>query len=263
MNRFEKTGVFHFVTESYLTDFRGRVPIPMLGNYLLHAASAHASQRGFGFGDMTERHTAWVLSRLAIEINRCPEMSEPVTLYTWIDDVGRLFTSRCFELTDRAGRPLVYARSVWAAIDMQTRRPVPLDVGALSAYTTGRPCPVDKPGKIAPVENDTAGIPYRVKYSDLDINGHLNSIKYMEHLLDLFDLSLFEEKEIRRFEIAYLSEGRYGMTLSLHRKETAPDTYGLAICCEGRAICRATADWQPAPPPQRPATAADTGDSPL
>lgn len=240
---FEKIGTFHFVTESYLLDFRGRVTIPMIGNYMLHAASNHASQRGFGFSDMTEKHTAWVLSRLAIEINRYPEMSEPITLYTWIDEVGKIFTSRCFELIDGNNMSVGFARSIWAAIDMQTRRPTPLDIEALSVYVSDKVCPIEKPGKILPVENDSNGIEYQVKYSDLDINGHFNSIKYMEHLLDLFELDLFRQKEVSRFEIAYLSEGRYGMPLTLHKEKLDTNKYGLAICHEEKAICRAMATW--------------------
>ena len=243
MSKLEKIGEFHFETESYLLDFRGRVTIPMIGNYMLHAASNHASQRGFGFSDMTERHTAWVLSRMAIEMTRYPEMSEPVTLYTWIDEVGHLFTSRCFELCDNSGVAVGYARSIWAAIDMQTRRPTPLDVEALKIYLSDRDCPIERPGKVAPIENDSEGVPYQVKYSDLDINGHFNSIKYMEHLLDLFELDLFQEKEVKRFEISYLSEGRYGMPLTLHKKETGGDKYNMAICHAGKAICRATTTW--------------------
>ena len=53
----EKVGLFHFVAEPYLMDFRGRVTLPMIGNYLIHAASSHAGERGFGFNDMSERHT--------------------------------------------------------------------------------------------------------------------------------------------------------------------------------------------------------------
>ena len=68
----EKVGLFHFVAEPYLMDFRGRVTLPMIGNYLIHAASSHAGERGFGFNDMSERHTAWVLSRLAIEMKEYP-----------------------------------------------------------------------------------------------------------------------------------------------------------------------------------------------
>ena len=243
MNRNELTGQYEFVPESYLLDFRGRVTIPMMGNYMMHAASNHATMRGFGFSDMTERNTAWVLSRMAIEVNRYLVMSEPVTLYTWVDEVGRFLTSRCFELVDSTGTSIAYARSIWAAIDLQTRRPVPLDVEGLSGYIVDRPCPIEKPGKIGAIETETEGVPYQVKYSDLDVNGHFNSIKYIEHLLDLFDLDLFREKEVRRFEIAYLSEGRYGMMLTLHKMETEPDKFTMAICHDGKAICRARAEF--------------------
>jgi len=244
MKIIEKVGIYNFMTESYLLDFRGRVTIPIMTGYMMYAASNHASKRGFGYQEMTERHTAWVLSRLAIEINRYPTMDEPLTLYTWIEEVGRILTNRCFELTDHAGVPVAYARSIWASIDLQTRRPVPLDVEALSVYIAERPCPIERPGKIAVIEAESEGIPYQVKYSDLDINGHFNSIKYMEHFLDLFELELFREKEVGRFEICFFSEGKYGMALTMHKKETAPDKYAMAICHEGKAICRASAYWK-------------------
>ena len=127
----EKVGLFHFVAEPYLMDFRGRVTLPMIGNYLIHAASSHAGERGFGFNDMSERHTAWVLSRLAIEMKEYPTAFDKINLYTWIDEVGRLFTSRCFELADENGKTFGFARSIWAAIDVETRRPTLLDIEAL------------------------------------------------------------------------------------------------------------------------------------
>ena len=192
---------------------------------------------------MSERHTAWVLSRLAIEMIEYPAMSEPITLYTWIDEVGRLFTSRCFELADSNGKTFGYARSIWAAIDVETRRPTLLDVAGLSSYITERSCPIEKPGKIAAAESESEGVPYSIKYSDLDINGHLNSIKYMEHLLDLFDLEMFKTKDIKRFEIAYQAEGKYGMELMLHKQEAGSEKYNMAICNEGKAICRAAVTW--------------------
>lgn len=240
----EKEGIFHFITESYLLDFKGRVPLPMIGNYLLHAASSHAGERGFGYSDMTEKHTAWVLSRMAIEMYAYPKMAEEITLLTWVGDVGRLFTERCFELQNKEGKPYGFARSIWAAIDLETRRPTLLDVEGLSSYISERPCPIEKSGKIPPVENETAGTAFTVKYSDLDINGHLNSIKYIEHLLDHFDIELFKEKEISRFEIAYQAEGQYGMELNIHSAQTADERYNMAITHEGKAICRAAVTWK-------------------
>jgi acyl-ACP thioesterase len=240
----DKTGTFHFTVDSDLVDFRGRLTIPVIGAQLLHAAAAHAGARGFGYNEMIKREAAWVLSRLAIEIKRYPELGEEITLYTWIEGAAGLFTHRCFELRSAEGEAFCYARSIWAAIHLTTRRPTPLDTETLNAFRTDRPCPIDKPAKIASIEQQVEGQPYRVCYSDLDINGHLNSIRYMEHFLDMFDIELFSQKEIRRFEIAYMAEGKYGMELSLHKRESSPGIYEMAICHEGKAICRAAARWQ-------------------
>lgn len=240
----ERIGTFHFVAEPYLMDCRGRVTMPMVGNYLMHAASSHAGARGFGYSEMSERHTAWVLSRLAIEMKAYPKAYDRICLYTWIDEVGRLFTSRCFELADEEGHTYGFARSIWAAIDMESRRPTLLDIEGLSPYIDPRPCPIEKPGKIQPVETTTEGIPYTITYSDLDINGHFNSVKYIEHLLDLFDIEQFMTQEIGRMEIAYMAEGKPGMPLTLHKQEIAPGHSGLAICSEGKALCRAAVTWR-------------------
>lgn len=240
----ERIGTFHFVAEPYLMDCRGRVTMPMVGNYLMHAASSHAGARGFGYSEMSERHTAWVLSRLAIEMKAYPKAYDRIRLYTWIDEVGRLFTSRCFELADEEGHTYGFARSIWAAIDMGSRRPTLLDIEGLSPYIDPRPCPIEKPGKIQPVETTTEGIPYTITYSDLDINGHFNSVKYIEHLLDLFDIEQFMTHEIGRLEIAYMAEGKPGMPLTLHKQEIASGQSGLAICSEGKALCRAAVTWR-------------------
>ncbi|MDR2468886.1 MAG: acyl-[acyl-carrier-protein] thioesterase, partial [Tannerella sp.] len=108
----------------------------------------------------------------------------------------------------------------------------------LEKYLTERDCPVEFSSP-APAEKDTEGIPYRVKYSDLDINGHFNSIKYMESILDLFEIEIYRAHPVIRFEIVYQAEGRYGMNLLLHRKQIADNEYVAAICNEGKSICRA------------------------
>ena len=53
-------------------------------------------------------------------------------------------------------------------------------------------------------------------YNDVDINGHINSVKYIEHVLDLWDLDWYREHPIRRFEIAYVAEAHQGDQLSFY-----------------------------------------------
>ncbi|MDR2138912.1 MAG: acyl-[acyl-carrier-protein] thioesterase [Tannerella sp.] len=241
-----RIGTYTCRTESYLLDFRGQLPFPALGGYLLHAATLHASGRGFGYDDMAGRKAAWVLSRLAVELTNPERLAEPLQILTWVQQVERIFTFRCFEITTLQGLPLGRARSAWAAIDRETRRPVSLSHFGLTDWVVERDCPVTFTSP-EPAEKDTEGIPRAVKYSDLDINGHLGSMKYIETILDLFDLETYRTRSVVRFEIVYQAEGRYGMQLLLHKKATATDEYAAAICNEGKSICRAKIRFAPSP----------------
>ena len=226
-----KIGTYQFVAEPFHVDFTGRLTMGVLGNHLLNCAGFHASERGFGIAEINENHYTWVLSRLAIELEDMPRQYEDFSINTWIENVYRLFTDRNFELRDKNGKTIGYARSVWAMISMETRKPadlISLHGNNLGQYVSDRECPIDKPGRIkvsvdAPVEE------YQTRYSDIDINGHVNSIKYIEHILDLFPMDTFKEKQVKRFEMAYVAESYYGDVLSFYLEVKNENEYDIEV----------------------------------
>ena len=226
-----KIGTYQFVAEPFHVDFTGRLTMGVLGNHLLNCAGFHASERGFGIAEINENHYTWVLSRLAIELEDMPRQYEDFSINTWIENVYRLFTDRNFELVNKDGKTIGYARSVWAMISMETRKPadlISLHGNNLGQYVSDRECPIDKPGRIkvsvdAPVEE------YQTRYSDIDINGHVNSIKYIEHILDLFTMDTFKEKQVKRFEMAYVAESYYGDVLSFYLEEKNENEYDIEV----------------------------------
>ena len=56
-------------------------------------------------------------------------------------------------------------------------------------------------------------------YSDVDINGHINSVKYIEHVLDLWPMEWHRQHPVRRFEIAYVAEAHAGDRLSFYLEQ--------------------------------------------
>ena len=51
-------------------------------------------------------------------------------------------------------------------------------------------------------------------YNDVDVNGHINSVKYIEHVLDLFPIEWYKQYDLRRLEIAYVAESHGGDRLT-------------------------------------------------
>ena len=220
-----KVGSYQFTAEPFHVDFNGELTLGVLGNHLLNCAGFHAADRGFGIADLNEEKYTWVLSRLAIELDDMPKQYEKFTIETWVENVYRLFTDRNFAIIDKNGEYIGYARSVWAMIDIETRKPADLLTmhgGNIVDYIHDKECPIDKPSRIKVNTTDTLSS-LVAKYSDIDINGHVNSVRYIEHILDLFPIEYYQAMRIRRFEIAYIAESRYGDELKFYRDSTEQD----------------------------------------
>lgn len=226
-----KIGNYKFVAEPFHVDFMGKLTMGVLGNHLLNCAGFHAAERGFGIAEINENQYTWVLSRLAIELEDMPRQYEDFSIQTWVENVYRLFTDRNFELKNKDGKTIGYARSVWAMISMQSRKPadlLTLHGGNISEYICDKECPISKPGRIK-VTQEVSAVEYQTKYSDIDINGHVNSIKYIEHILDLFPMETFKDKQIKRFEMAYVAESYYGDTLLFYKEEKEDGSIDIEV----------------------------------
>lgn len=218
----DKIETYRFRVEPFHVDFTGHLFMGVLGNHLLNAAGHHSHNRGWGIDHLNEAHYTWVLSRLCMELDTWPEQYDVVEVETWVESVMKLFTERNFLIRNaETGYIYGYARSIWAMIDVQTRQPanlLTLKDGDILRYVIPaeeKPCPIEKFNTRVRLsaEAETTEVP--THYSDVDINGHINSIKYIEHILDLFPRQQFERYRISRFEIAYKAESYLGDTLYL------------------------------------------------
>lgn len=235
-----KKGRYDYVVEPFHVDYTGNLSWSVLGNDLLNSAGFHSSERGFGIGNLNEEDYTWVLSRLAVEMKEMPFQYEKYSIETWMENVYRLFTDRNFVIYNKDNTPIGYASSVWAMISLKTRKPanlLTLHDGDIMKYALNETCPIEKPSKIKVVTEEVKSI-YDIKYSDIDINGHTNSIKTIEHILDLFPYDYYK-KGIRRFEIAYVAESYFGDRLYFYVDELADKSYSVEIKRNNEiVICR-------------------------
>jgi len=231
MSEDNKVSTYQFVAEPFHVDFTEKLTMGVLGNHLLNCAGFHAAERGFGIATLNENHYTWVLSRLAVEMEEMPRAYEKFSIQIWVENVYRLFTDRNFAILNQEGKPIGYARSIWAMISMETRKPadlLALHGGKITDYICKKECPIDKAGRVK-ITEQTPCFEYQVKYGDIDLNGHVNSIKYIEHSLNLFPLEMFREKSLRRFEVAYVAESYYGDKLSFYREQINENEFDIEI----------------------------------
>ena len=221
----------------------------VLGNHLLNAAGNHSQRRGWGIGALNESHHTWVLSRLSVEMTDMPRQYEHFEITTWVESVIKLFTNRNFAILRPDGTPYGYARSIWAMIDLDTRRPcdlLTLYEGDILNYVVSEEenvCPIAGHGRFRFRDAQLVRT-IDTYYSDVDINGHINSIKYIEHILDIFPRERIEQG-IRRFEIAYKAESYMGDQLSFYLQTVSNNEFDVEVRknagndASGEVVCQA------------------------
>jgi acyl-ACP thioesterase len=204
-----------------------------LGNHMLNAADFHSTDRGFGMKYLLTIQRSWVLSRLAIEMEEMPPMYTKFSVETWVESAMRYFTSRNFAVVGDDGKTYGYGRSIWAMIDTESRQPTDIyaiDNGAIEQWIDkDKPCPIDKGGRVKMGDEAELVRTIETYYNDVDINGHINSVKYIEHVLDLWPLDWYREHQIRRFEIAYVAEAHQGDRLSFYLEKSGDTEYCIRI----------------------------------
>ena len=237
--------LYRYRIEPQEVDFTLHATIPALGAAILNTAGTDAHGKGFGIDALNADNHSWVLSRMAVEIDARPEQYDEYTVATWISDYGRVLSTRNFTLTDAAGHEFGRAVSQWAMIDLQSRAAVDLSwVGRehAEAIVAAEP-PTDKPRKIRSVA-PTERMQHRVVYSDIDFNRHVNTMRYIDMMLDMLPLELVTDPAPMRLDIHFLKECRYGQTLTVGC-ELRPRGASFEVSGEdGIAAVRAAIDWK-------------------
>jgi len=199
------------------TDARGLMPITLVAAKAIEIATEHANALGIGYSELAEYRLGWVLARLSIEMVRYPNINETYSMSTWIEGYNRFFSDRCYVMTDSEGKIIANIRSMWVAIDMKTRSMADLSKLERERFPiSDRKCPVSK--ERAPLIAKGAKADsrnYTFKYCDIDFNRHVNTIRYLDLVLNSYSLDFFDKNSISRLDVSFEQECHFGETVTL------------------------------------------------
>ena len=105
------------------------------------------------------------------------------------------------------------------------------------------PSPAEKPRKV-PAPDAEPVLTHKVAYSDIDFNRHVNTMRYIEMMLDVLPIERFAEERPLRLDINFLKEARYGQTLSVALEERGSQTLVEIRSDAGAALCRGAFEWR-------------------
>lgn len=211
----EKT-LYNYRVEPQDVDFTRRATLAALSSVILNTAGNDAFGKGFGVNVLNEENHSWVLARMAFEFDRLPIQYTDYTVATWVSDYGRLLTTRNFTFCDANGVEFGRSATQWVVIDLKSRTAVNLQAmdESYAHAVVNIPPPIELPRKIRQV-NPTQTVEHRVVYSDIDFNSHVNTMRYLDMMLDMLPIEQLAHEGFVRLDVHFLHECCYGQTLTV------------------------------------------------
>jgi len=223
---------------------QGELPLTLLMTRIIEVATLHANSWGVGYERLIRDNQVWVLSRVAIEMTEYPKVNTNYKLTTWIEDYNRHFSQRNMRIDDENGRPLGYVRTIWMVIDMNTRASVDIEkLGYIRENVSDIPCPIEPQSRLRPIEQGHA-VDYTFGYMDCDFNRHVNTVRYLSLLMNMFDMDCYDHYFIRRMELSFIKETHYGETAQFVIDDSDPMESHMSITIDGDDHVRARFLWQ-------------------
>jgi len=219
-------------------DKSDRLTLDTIFQFFQEAAISHAENLGVGRETMEGTGQVWIISRMSVMVNRRPEYCETVKIRSWPHGFEKLFAIRDYEIRDKDDIAVVSARSAWLIVDMEKRRPLrpqsaisdlPLN-GDLSAVAPEDNCVLG----LAEHKNLQKIAERKAAYTDLDYNGHVNNVRYIQWIEDTLEPQILEKAGKMRLDINYLNEILDGEVIELFSAQLDTTDASGVYAFEGR-----------------------------
>ncbi|MDL2273033.1 acyl-ACP thioesterase [Oscillospiraceae bacterium OttesenSCG-928-G22] len=180
-----------------------------------HADSLAASREAL----FDALHAAWILVRFKYRLFRPVRFPETLTASTWTFPPKGVFFLREFDLhvgEERVGE----ATSKWIVADVETRKILRPDRQMPFYQIAQSAAPREEElSKLSPPGPLSDRGTYTVRYSDLDMNCHMNNVRYVDIICDALALEGGNGAYVSEIQINYAAECRAGETIALGSAE--------------------------------------------
>lgn len=222
---------------SFECDCRGEFSLGYILREAQEISNQHTAALGLSHKVLAEAGQVFLLSKASVQVNRLPREGERLTILTVPKEPVRSQFIRTTQFFDDTGELLVLEDTSWLLVDPVSRRIlrpsalcIPMEFAPLqegeNAIARARisPCVAVQPVGERPV-----------RYTDIDVNGHLNNARYADILLDTLPGRVMQSSRLTRAMLIYHHEVLPGEVITLAAGQEGERHYLSGRC--GETLC--------------------------
>ncbi len=206
------------IIQAHEVDFTNLLRLDSLFIFLQDTAAAHADKLNLGYTALIKHNYAWVLSWVKVEIYSLPGFGEEIIIKTWPKKKYKLYSLRDFLIYNRQKEIIIKATTAWLPININSKRII--DTSSLPApinYQEKETALDELPEKISVMERGEFLFTRQMRYSDIDLNQHVNNIKYIEMIMDGFSKDQHEKLITKNITVNFVAESKYDDCIEVYK----------------------------------------------
>lgn len=237
----------NFYRERFVVRFsevgdRRTMSLEMLSSLLQEAACNHVVKIGYGAFAGTNERLVTVTTRMHIEVDQYPRWRDLLEVDTWYCTEGRNAVRRDWTVKNvKTGEIIAVATSTWVLMNMDTKVIQRISDSVRSEFAPWAREPPTwalsedrikaSSGRIPKINGDaefhTSGLSPAER--DLDMNQHVNNVKYISWTMESLPLEFRESHEIRKITLEYRREVQKGDTVESRAKSEPSKDNGTSV----------------------------------
>ena len=226
--------IYEEFVKASLEDYgrNGRLEERSILRVLEDISSYHSDSLGYGARNIEKTKLAWLLLEWRVKIHLPLHYGESYRVTTWSRGVcSPCTTLRDFEIFDEDGNLCVSASSKWTPVHSVDKKILRVTEDLLSLYGTETKTAFED-GELARQKEPkeyTYEMPYHIDRKEIDLNGHLHNLCYLDIALETIPENIYHTRDFRNIRITYRKEikSEEKDIISRYREDEGVHTVGI------------------------------------
>lgn len=219
-----------FVVDYVDIDTHGIISDCGFFKHLQEIGCLHAEKLGYGLNTSLKTGLAWVLLDWKLQVFKRPGWRARLHVRTWPAKTEHACNFRDYEIFDESGEKLAIATSRWVLYDLHKKRIVKITPDVVERFA---PCGISvfDTGieKLQEPEGAVVSFEYRVLRRDIDSNGHVNNLNYINFAKEALPDEVYNLAHFSSIEVMYKKQCLVGSEIVGLYKEASKGEHVIAI----------------------------------
>lgn len=193
-----------------MADINGHIKLPDLILLSLQVSGMQSIELGVSDKTVLDQYNlVWIITDYEIDVVRLPRFAEEITIETEAMSYNRLFCYRRFTIYDDGGQELIHMMATFVLMNRDSRKVHSVEPEIVAPYQSEFSKKLIRGPKYDNLENPTSK-DYRVRFYDLDMNGHVNNSKYLDWIFEVMGADFLTKHIPRKINLRYVKEVKPG-----------------------------------------------------